>query len=88
MPIDCGCPFGATTPQIVSTPVSGQLVHGKTAREHYTGQVVAQPVAAVASAVLIPGQVSTGPLQLVGAVPVPIRDEAMPEAVILGPYGE
>ena len=51
-----------------------------------TGQVVAQPVAAVASAVLIPGQVPTGPLQLVGAVPVPIRDEAMPEAVILGPY--
>ena len=27
-----------------------------------TGQVVAQPVAAVASAVLIPGQVPTGPL--------------------------
>ena len=51
-----------------------------------TGQVVAQPVAAVASAVLIPGQVPTGPLQLVGAVPVPIREEAMPEAVILGPY--
>ena len=51
-----------------------------------TGKVVAQLVAAVASAVLIPGQVPTGPLQLVGAVPVPIRDEAMPEAVILGPY--